>query len=208
MALRNIVKDGDPILKKKSRQVTEFGPRLAELLDDMLETVKDAHGLGLAAPQVGVLRQVCIVAEEQADGSLKYTELVNPSITAKEGEVCLYEGCLSFPGKSGYVARPQKVTVIAQDRKGNTFSMTGENMLARAICHEVDHLEGILFVELATEMEEDDPEELEQSFSQLKEEEDAKGKAGAKKKTAGQSVSGQTKTKDDAKSKVKKAKKK
>lgn len=140
MALRNIVKDGDPILRKKCREVTEFNERLNVLLDDMKETLVLANGAGLAAPQVGVLKRVAIVSVDDA-----FYELINPEIIETEGEKISPEGCLSLPGICGTVNRPYKVTVRAQDRFGKTFTARGEGLLARAFCHEIDHLDGILF---------------------------------------------------------------
>lgn len=140
MALRNIVKDGDPILRKKCREVTEFNERLNVLLDDMRETLVLANGAGLAAPQVGVLKRVAIVSVDDA-----FYELINPEIIETEGEEISPEGCLSLPGICGTVNRPYKVTVRAQDRFGKTFTARGVGLLARAFCHEIDHLDGILF---------------------------------------------------------------
>ncbi len=140
MALRTIVTNEDPILYKVCRSVLNFDEKLALLLDDMAETLAKADGAGLAAPQVGILRRVCIV--DVGDGVI---ELVNPVIIEQEGEQEGYEGCLSFPGKFGTVKRPMKVTVRAQDRNGNTFTVTGEELKARAFCHEIDHLNGIVF---------------------------------------------------------------
>ena len=151
MALRTIVQDGDPILKKKCRPVTNFDDRLAELLDDMIETLADAQGYGLAGPQVGVMRRV------------KYLEFVNPEIIMQEGEVLQYEGCLSFPGHNAAIRRPQKVTVRAFDRHGKPFTLTGEDMLARCICHETNHLDGVTIMDLAEffyeDQEHDDEDE-------------------------------------------------
>ena len=140
MALRNIVKEGDSVLRKTSRSVLNFDEKLATLLDDMKETMYKAEGVGLAAPQVGILRRVCIV--DIGDGLI---ELVNPVIEEEEGSQEGSEGCLSCPGESGIVVRPMKVTVRAQDRFGNTFRITGEELKARAFCHEIDHLNGILY---------------------------------------------------------------
>ena len=140
MALRNIVKEGDPVLRKTSRSVLNFDEKLAILLDDMKETMYKAEGVGLAAPQVGILRRVCIV--DVGDGLV---ELINPVIEEEEGSQEGSEGCLSCPGESGVVIRPMKVTVRAQDRYGNTFKVTGEELKARAFCHEIDHLNGIIY---------------------------------------------------------------
>lgn len=142
MAIRNIVENGDPVLRKISRSVLNFDEKLATLIDDMIETMHNAEGVGLAAPQVGILRRICVV--DVGDGPI---ELVNPVIVKEEGEQVGSEGCLSVPGQSGIVKRPMKVTVKAQDRKGNTFEISGEELLARAFCHEIDHLNGILYVD-------------------------------------------------------------
>ena len=144
MALRKIVEQGDPCLNKVCRPVTEFNGRLHELLDDLLETLADANGAGLAAPQVGVLRRVCVVMDEDSE---EYLELVNPEIVAQSGEQTGLEGCLSVPGKWGIVTRPQLVRVRAQDRDGNWFEVEGEDLTARAFCHEIEHLDGHLYTE-------------------------------------------------------------
>lgn len=140
MAIRNIVKFGETVLEKQCRKVENFDEKLHCLLDDMLETLDDANGAGLAAPQVGVLRQICIV--DVGDGPI---ELINPEIIATSGEQTGAEGCLSYPDMWGIVTRPMKVTVKAQDRYGNWFEKTGEELCARAFCHEIDHLHGVLF---------------------------------------------------------------
>lgn len=140
MAIRNIVKNGDDTLKKVCRTQLTFDERLASLLDDMKDTMYAADGCGLAASQVGVLRRVCIV--DVGDGLL---ELVNPVIIETEGKQEEQEGCLSFPGEYGTTVRPMKVKVRAQDRFGNTFTAEGEGLKARAFCHEIDHLDGIVF---------------------------------------------------------------
>lgn len=155
MAIRNILKDDDPTLRKNSREVTRFDARLHQLLDDMKETMEDADGAGLAAPQVGVLRRVAVVATQ--DG---IAELINPEIIGTEGEQEGLEGCLSFPGLYGIVKRPAKVTVRALDRHGEEFTLTGEGIVARAFCHEIDHLDGIVFTERAERIL--TPEELEE----------------------------------------------
>ena len=144
MALRNIVEQGDPCLEKVCRPVTEFNRRLHILLDDMLETLADANGAGLAAPQVGVLRRVCIVMDDDTE---EYLELINPEIIATSGEQTGLEGCLSVPGKWGIVTRPNLVRVRAQDRFGNWFEVEGEELTARCFCHEIEHLDGHLYVE-------------------------------------------------------------
>ena len=156
MAILNIIKEGEPTLRKKCREVTEITPRIITLLDDMRETLRDANGCGLAAPQVGVLRRVVIVDTEET-GTV---ELINPEIIKKEGKQEELEGCLSIPGKWGYTNRPMKVTVRAMNRKGETFTITGEGLAARAFCHELDHLEGVLFSDNAVHML--TPEEMEE----------------------------------------------
>lgn len=147
MALRIIAKKGEPILNKHCRPVTEFNARLHTLLDDMRETLMASNGVGLAAPQVSILRRAVIVLETnvEQDGDEYIIELINPEIIAQEGEQDGSEGCLSIPGLYGYVKRPMKVTVRAQDRNGEWFEVTGEGLTARAFCHELDHLDGILF---------------------------------------------------------------
>lgn len=155
MALRNIVKEGDPILTKKCRPVTEFNDRLHQLLDDMRQTLLEADGVGLAAPQVGVLRRVVVVLDinrETENVDEQIIELVNPEIIASSGEQYGTEGCLSVPGIYGFVTRPEEVTVRAQDRLGKTFEVTGTGLTARCFCHELDHLEGHLFKELADKL--------------------------------------------------------
>nr|WP_325296838.1 peptide deformylase [uncultured Dysosmobacter sp.] len=144
MALRKIVEMGDECLNKVCRPVTEFNSRLHDLLDDMAETLADANGAGLAAPQVGVLRRVCIVMDETTE---EYLELVNPEIIAQSGEQTGLEGCLSVPGKWGIVTRPNVVRVRAQDRDGRWFEVEGEGMNARCFCHEIEHLDGHLYTE-------------------------------------------------------------
>jgi len=144
MALRNIVERGDPCLNKVCRPVTAFNSRLHILLDDMLETLEQAEGAGLAAPQVGVLRRICLVINEDTD---EYMELINPEILSASGEQTGLEGCLSVPGKWGIVTRPNKVRVRAQDRHGEWFVFDAEGLTARCCCHEIDHLDGHLYVE-------------------------------------------------------------
>lgn len=144
MALRKIVEVGDECLLKKCRPVMEFNRRLHELLDDMAETLTDAGGAGLAAPQVGVLRRACLVLDEDSD---EYIELINPEIISRSGEQTGLEGCLSLPGKWGIVTRPNMVRVRAQDRDGQWFEAEGEGLTARAFCHEIEHLDGHLFSE-------------------------------------------------------------
>lgn len=144
MALRKIVLEGDDCLKKVCRPVTEFNPHLHQLLDDLKETLRDANGAGLAAPQVGVLRRICVVLDEAAD---ELIELVNPEIIAQSGEQTGLEGCLSIPGKYAILTRPNKVRVRAQDRTGKVFEIEREALTARAFCHEIEHLDGHMFTE-------------------------------------------------------------
>ncbi len=153
MAIRNIRKLGDDILRKKSRRVEKIDDKIVELLDDMAETMYKSDGVGLAAPQVGILKRIVVI--DVGDGLL---ELINPEITDFSGNVKDVEGCLSVPGKYGYVVRPQKVTVTALDRFGNKRIITGEGMLAKALCHEIDHLDGIMFVDKVTQYVEVDKE--------------------------------------------------
>ncbi len=154
MAERNILKRGDPTLNKHCRPVTEFNDRFHTLMDDMRQTLAKSGGVGLAAPQVGVLRRAVIVLETNvAEGEEEYMiELVNPEIIEQDGEQVGAEGCLSIPGEFGVVKRPQHVKVKAQDRDGNWFEVEGEGLTARAFCHELDHLEGTLFVDRASRM--------------------------------------------------------
>ncbi|HNU79249.1 MAG TPA: peptide deformylase [Bacillota bacterium] len=137
-------KDGDEILRKISRKVEVIDDRILTLLDDMKDTMKKAEGVGLAAPQVGVLRRVVVI--DVGEGLI---ELINPVIVYESGEQFEMEGCLSIPGIKGKVKRPEKVIVRAQNRKGKTFEMTGTELLAIAFCHEIDHLNGILFTDKA-----------------------------------------------------------
>ena len=152
MALRNIIPDSDPALKKKSRDVTEFGKRLHILLDDMRQTLIEANGLGLAAPQVGVLRKVALIVDTSIDSESvddQIVELINPVKVTASGEQKGTEGCLSVPGVYGIVTRPNFVEIRAKDRHGNDFTYSGEEITARAICHEIDHLDGVMFTNLA-----------------------------------------------------------
>lgn len=142
MALRNILTEEDPTLRKVSRPVTKFDDRLHELLDDMAETLEDARGVGLAAPQVGILRRVVVV-----DVGEEILELINPEIISQSGEQTGMEGCLSVPGKYGIVTRPNVVKVRAQDRFGEWYEAEGEELIARAFCHELEHLDGHLYVD-------------------------------------------------------------
>lgn len=142
MAIRNIVKLGDDVLRKVCRTQMTFDERLATTLDDMAETMYKAEGVGLAAPQIGILRRYCVV--DVGDGLI---ELVNPVIESMSGEQTGEEGCLSIPNRYESVTRPMKVTVRAQDRKGNSFTINAEGFKARALCHEIDHLDGILYID-------------------------------------------------------------
>lgn len=144
MALRKIVEIGEDCLTKVCRPVTDFNRRLHTLLDDMTETLKEANGAGLAAPQVGILRRVCVVMDMDTE---EYIELVNPEIVTQSGEQTGMEGCLSVPGKWGLVTRPSYVRVRAQDRNGQWFEVEGEDLTARAFCHELEHLDGHLYTE-------------------------------------------------------------
>ena len=143
MALQTIRTIGDDILTKKCKEVKDMTPRMQTLVDDMFETMYETGGVGLAAPQVGVLRRIVVIDVDDHP-----ITLVNPVITETSGEQTGSEGCLSVPGKAGEVTRPMKVTVKAFDREMNEFTLEGEELLARAICHELDHLEGKLYVDL------------------------------------------------------------
>ena len=147
MALRNVLTKEQPGLYKTSRPVTQFNPRLHQLLDDMRDTLSTENGVGLAAPQVGVLRRACIVLETNVpEGEDEYIiELVNPEIVESSGEQYGAEGCLSVPGEYGLVRRPMFVRVRAQDRNGDFFEVAGEGLTARCFCHEIDYLDGIVF---------------------------------------------------------------
>ena len=149
MAIRNIIKEGDPVLRKNCRTVTEFNDRLHVLLDDMHDTLAQSGGVGLAAPQVGVLRRAVLVLETNVEeGEEEYViELINPEIVSTDGEQDGPEGCLSVPGQFGLVKRPERVRVRAQDRDGNWFEVEGEGLTARCFCHEIDHLSGKLFID-------------------------------------------------------------
>lgn len=143
MAIRNIREIGEEVLTKKSKEVTEMTPRIKELIEDMLETMYEANGVGLAAPQVGVLKRVVVIDTTGEDPHI----LINPRIVESSGEQTGQEGCLSVPGKSGQVTRPSYVKVAALDVNMKEYELEGTELLARAICHELDHLEGLLYVE-------------------------------------------------------------
>jgi len=155
MAILNIVKEGDEALRKVCRPVTEITPRIKQILDDMLETLIDSGGVGLAAPQVGILRRIVIV-----DDGEKYIELINPEITEREGEQEEMEGCLSVPDVWGITHRPMRVKGRALNRDGEEFTFEGEGLTARCFCHELDHLDGKLFVDEALHIL--TPEEVEE----------------------------------------------
>jgi len=148
MAKLKILKVGDETLRKVSRPVDTVNQRVLTLLDDMIETMRDADGVGLAAPQVGVLRRI-VVIETPDEGLI---ELINPKIIAYSGEQESEEGCLSVPGRWGLTKRPMHVTVRAMNRKGETFDITGSGLLAKAFCHEIDHLDGKLYIDIALRM--------------------------------------------------------
>ncbi len=154
MAIRKILTFGDELLTKKCRKVEKIDDRILTLLDDMAETLKESGGVGLAAPQVGILKRICVI--DVGEGLI---ELINPEITKTSGSVEDVEGCLSIPGKWGYVTRPEKVTVKALNREGKEIKVTGEGLLARALCHETEHLDGILFITHVTEFVDIDREE-------------------------------------------------
>ena len=164
MALRKILTEGSETLGKVSRPVERFDRRLWELLDDMKETLEDAGGVGLAAPQVGVLRRLFIV-----DTGEEILACINPELIEKSGEQVGAEGCLSVPGKYGIVRRPNVVKLRAQDRSGEWFEAEGEELIARCFCHEYDHLDGHLYTEIAEHML--TPEELEKLYAFQDEEE-------------------------------------
>jgi peptide deformylase len=150
MAIRNIVQEGDEVLRKKCFEVDKIDEKIITLLDDMKETLIKADGAGLAAPQVGVLRRIFIVSAEN-----KYYECINPKIISSSGTQNGAEGCLSVKGKFGNVVRPMNVTVKALDRFGKEFTINAEGFLARIICHENDHLDGIVYVDKAKDISED-----------------------------------------------------
>lgn len=158
MAILNIVTEEDPILRKKSREVTEITPRILALLDDMKDTLHKAQGAGLAAVQVGILRRIALVEYEEGNT----IELINPEIIKVDGEQTGYEGCLSLPGKWGIVTRPMTVTVKALNRHGEEVTYTASELGARAFCHEIEHMDGIIYSDKAQRML--TPEEIEEIF--------------------------------------------
>jgi len=143
MAVRKILTDKDPALHKKCHPITKFDNKLCLLLDDMRETLVESGGAGLAAPQIGILRRIAVVLDEQGE----ILEFINPELISQEGEQTDLEGCLSVPGYFGYVTRPMWATVRAQDRHGNWFEVQGEELVARCFCHELEHLDGHVFTE-------------------------------------------------------------
>ncbi|MEI6602549.1 MAG: peptide deformylase [Clostridia bacterium] len=147
MAIRRVVKQGDPILRKRSREIIEINQRIIEIIEDMTETLYKENGIGIAAPQIGILKRIVVI--DQGDGPI---ELINPVMLSCEGEQEGTEGCLSVPGEFGLVKRPACVRIKALNRKGKRIELIGDGMLARAFCHEIDHLDGKLFVDIATEM--------------------------------------------------------
>ena len=158
MAIRNIRTIGDPVLNKKCKEVKEMTPRTKELIEDMFETMYENNGVGLAAPQVGILKQIVVI---DVDDGNQYV-LINPEIIEEEGSQTGQEGCLSVPGKAGIVTRPQKVKVKALDENMEEFVLEGEDLLARAICHECAHLHGQLYVSLVEGELMDTTEEVEE----------------------------------------------
>ena len=146
MAIRTIITGDDPVLSKVCHPVTKFDGKLSDLLDDMRETLTQANGVGLAAPQVGILRRVVLV--DIGGEEPEILELINPELVETSGEQMGAEGCLSVPGKYGLVRRPNVAKVKAQDRNGNWFEVEGEELIARCFCHELDHLDGILYTEI------------------------------------------------------------
>ena len=165
MALRNMVYSNEPLIRKKSRPVVDFDENLWQTLDDMYETMKKEDGVGLAAPQIGLLRQIVVI---EANGMK--LELINPKITATSGSQESFEGCLSVKEYNGLVIRPYKVSIEAYDRYANLFKMSVEGMMSTIFCHEIDHLSGILFTDKARELyKKDDAEAYEKFLAKNKE---------------------------------------
>lgn len=160
MAILNIVTEEDPVLRKKSREVSEITPRIIALLDDMRDTLHKAQGAGLAAVQVGVLRRIALVEYEEGNT----IELINPEIIEVDGEQTGLEGCLSLPGKWGVVTRPETVTVRAMNRNGEIVTHTASGLGARAFCHEIEHMDGIIYTDRAERML--TPDEVEELFEE------------------------------------------
>ncbi len=186
MAKRNIRVDGDSILLKRCREVTEFNKRLHVLIDDMRETLLDADGVGLAAPQVGILRRVVLVrdiSDEELPSEEQIIELINPVIVETHGMESDTEGCLSVPGIWGIVRRPDYAKVRAQDRFGNFFEVEGTDLTARCFCHEIDHLDGHLFTEFAERLM--TTEEMEEMEAQKEKNENGKKRRIAGRKRRG-----------------------
>ena len=148
MAIRQVVQVGDEVLRQKCLPVEVFDEKLHELLDDMRDTVTKEDGAGLAAPQIGVLRRIAVVVVEEG-----YFELINPVIVSQKGEQTGWEGCLSVRGKQGVVSRPMKVKIIYYDRNGEKQSLQAKGFFAKAICHELDHLDGVLYIDKATHIQ-------------------------------------------------------
>ena len=166
MALRQIVKEGDSVLRKKCRPVTEYNQKLWTLLDDMKETLADAKGVGLAAPQVGILRRIIII--DMGDGPI---EMINPEIIERRGERECMEGCLSIPGQWGILKRPEYVKMRYRDRYGDLDEIEGEELFASCACHETDHLDGTLYIDKVIRMV--DPSELEEQEEENGDEQEA-----------------------------------
>lgn len=160
MAILNIVTEEDPVLRKKSREVSEITPRIIALLDDMRDTLHKAQGAGLAAVQVGVLRRIALVEYEEGNT----IEIINPEIIEVDGEQTGLEGCLSLPGKWGVVTRPETVTVRAMNREGDIVTHTASGLGARAFCHEIEHMDGIIYTDRAERML--TPDEVEELFEE------------------------------------------
>lgn len=154
MALRKIRLDGDPILRKRSREINEIDDRILELLDDMIETMRHENGIGLAAPQIGILKRIITI-----DVGEEPIKAINPIIESEEGSVEEVEGCLSVPNMAGTVERPETITVVYTNEKGERVKMKPNGYLARVFCHEIDHLDGILYTDKAKEVHENLPEE-------------------------------------------------
>lgn len=170
MSLRTIREQGDPVLSKKAKEIREMTPKIRQLIEDMKETMYDANGVGLAAPQVGMLKRLVVidVSEEQNQPII----LINPRIIEKDGEQTGWEGCLSVPGMSGQVTRPQHVVAQALNENMEEITIEGEGLLARAICHELDHLEGRMYVDLV-EGKLYTNEEIDEMYAEQTEEDDA-----------------------------------